>query len=522
MKNDAARSEDDGGTTRSDRDDGFDDDQVDDETLLDSISQLHQHNHLEDNFLRPCHQLDFATSGILLVAKSQAAAGYIMKMFQNRESTVKKTYAAIVVGNIDHSVIDRISSMWGGPDASEDDVRRHLEKLEDSYRRSRFQHSKQKRQQPQRPSHTNQSPTPAKATFRGYQPPHSMYGKWKAEYTAKLKSSASVLSSSSDNKYRQKRKRQHSILSDDDWKFIWEPLRKLLDSSEPIQSTGGKEAWWKLDWKELSRSSRFAPLKEAVVASANRHNDLLREAQIKQRLEESSTPETNIQPMTFPTVFRLKNNDSTKSTVERDGNNDDVFYIYCPLAEDPGSFRMKIPDSDKEVDFSSTSGSFDFKPALTKCRVLERGEYHLPRMSTDDIKGGNVSHEVIAVTKVHLTLFTGRRHQLRVHMATAGFPILGDATYGMKEDMRISNTEYDQRSDNISNSTADLYKGARSEYLNVRLRTMTPAVSTRMCLHALSLRLPLPEDEDWEVFAPDPFHFDRTGVLPLPFRKQSH
>ncbi|EME30361.1 ribosomal large subunit pseudouridine synthase A [Galdieria sulphuraria] len=35
------------------------------------------------------------------------------------------------------------------------------------------------------------------------------------------------------------------------------------------------------------------------------------------------------------------------------------------------------------------------------------------------------------VTKVLLKPFTGRRHQLRVHMKYRGFPIVGDATYGV-------------------------------------------------------------------------------------------
>ena len=34
-----------------------------------------------------------------------------------------------------------------------------------------------------------------------------------------------------------------------------------------------------------------------------------------------------------------------------------------------------------------------------------------------------------AVTHVHVRIYTGRRHQIRVHMAHVGFPIVGDVTY---------------------------------------------------------------------------------------------
>ena len=51
----------------------------------------------------------------------------------------------------------------------------------------------------------------------------------------------------------------------------------------------------------------------------------------------------------------------------------------------------------------------DGKPSLTRYRVLERGE---------------------AECKLALTPVTGRTHQLRVHCAHLGFPILGDPQYG--------------------------------------------------------------------------------------------
>ena len=54
----------------------------------------------------------------------------------------------------------------------------------------------------------------------------------------------------------------------------------------------------------------------------------------------------------------------------------------------------------------------DGKPSITEFRVLERGE---------------------KLCKLELRPITGRTHQLRVHCAYSGFPIIGDPQYGSEE-----------------------------------------------------------------------------------------
>ena len=56
------------------------------------------------------------------------------------------------------------------------------------------------------------------------------------------------------------------------------------------------------------------------------------------------------------------------------------------------------------------------KPSLTRYTVLERGE----------------------VSLLALEAVTGRTHQLRVHCAHMGYPILGDPQYGSPESMARS------------------------------------------------------------------------------------
>ena len=72
--------------------------------------------------------------------------------------------------------------------------------------------------------------------------------------------------------------------------------------------------------------------------------------------------------------------------------------------------RLPLPSLLRQV-------SPEGKPCLTKYRVLERGD---------------------AVTRLALQPVTGRTHQLRVHCAYMGFPILGDPQYGSPESQAYS------------------------------------------------------------------------------------
>ena len=84
--------------------------------------------------------------------------------------------------------------------------------------------------------------------------------------------------------------------------------------------------------------------------------------------------------------------------------------VNLPLGADwPNRPRQK-------VDF--TSG----KPALTRYRVLESNPSCL---SPHRREAGNA-----VISRVELEPVTGRTHQLRVHMAAMGYPILGDLLYG--------------------------------------------------------------------------------------------
>jgi 23S rRNA pseudouridine955/2504/2580 synthase len=114
--------------------------------------------------------------------------------------------------------------------------------------------------------------------------------------------------------------------------------------------------------------------------------------------------------------------------------------IELPLAKQPGTGGEKMHVDEKE-------GS----PARTRYRVIERA--------------GN------RAAWVELQPFTGRTHQLRVHMAAIGFPLVGDGKYGGKDAF------------------------------------LTGGVSRKMHLHARRIRVDHPDGGRVDVTAELPSHF---------------
>ena len=117
--------------------------------------------------------------------------------------------------------------------------------------------------------------------------------------------------------------------------------------------------------------------------------------------------------------------------------------IELPIAKQPGTGGEKMHVDEKE-------GS----PARTRYRVVQRA--------------GNVA------AWVELQPFTGRTHQLRVHMAAVGHPIVGDGKYGGK------------------------------------LAFLTGTVSRKMHLHARRIRVAHPDGDIIDVTADLPPHFAET------------
>jgi len=514
-----------------------------DTLLLQSVSRFHQHNDVHDNFLRPCHQLDYATSGILLVAKTQEAAAHIGRLFEERHEGVQKAYLAVVVGDLrtgllcnskenEIEITNKISPkvpIWTGGKTTVE-LREQLRRLEETYRRSRAAVGKQHRRVRDaskiKDKKKEKKPSFIGCTFEGFQPAHSIFAKWKstlklisAEKTSIESSRATSDESSPPKKHQKRRKIKNysasALLSDDDWQRIWDPVNEVVGASTTLSAAAIN--FQKLEWKQLQKEHPI--LKRSILRATDIHNDILREAVRDKEQKKQEEVGKNIEGGSIncgkelPSLFRLlkdsetaENGDHDKHCVNNPGTDDSTFYICCPLAQHPDQFNMVVPssmarayphlptppvsytDCNKDGDtINDKNSQLKFRPSLTKCTILERGTLSIVQDNTET---------KIDVTKVRLYPMTGRRHQLRVHMALTGFPILGDVAYG-----------------------GDRYIGRKKNQSNdEREQEMDIDVCSRMCLHAQILQLPtlLGENKpDWKIETSDPFIFGSDGKLQL-------
>lgn len=142
------------------------------------------------------------------------------------------------------------------------------------------------------------------------------------------------------------------------------------------------------------------------------------------------------------------------------------------------------------------------KPSQTLFEVLGR-EYIYSDKCRDIDEEGCLNEETLLeserypITRVRLTPITGRTHQLRVHMASIGHPILGDQTYGI----------YGEASGNggFEEDLMDkLMPGRASIDLQLSLDRYVKVTGQVMCLHARELRFKHPHTGEFVVFERPP------------------
>jgi len=426
--------------------------------LLQEISKLDNHGSLSDNIIRTTHQLDYATSGVLLMAKSRRAAATACAAFANRST--RKEYLSIVHHNVDaHSEFKVLDGDEEGLFRSWMDG-----SLENEHRKMRRHLHNRKGQ-----------------TFIGYLPNHSVFAKWKGTRQKRRKRKR-IDSASGDSdaqgkmagnptngtthasgkedkvecKTESQQKRDHgpgkaqanaNAISKSE-SILLKPLKDINKEEE--------ERLIDLSWKEIKQNPKHKAIFHDLTKS---YNEALKQQQDTEKQEKSESNKSVTksdsssvpEKIKLPTFFRIQ------------GESEDAFYIHAALADDPTTFRVHVnPDAITECspDIQSVYGrprkldgkDLTFKPSLTRCVVLKRGFWN-----------GR------PVTKMLLQPRTGRRHQLRLHMAILGSPILGDCTYAA-ENAGTESTECD-----------------------------------RMCLHAHKLTIPLGEKKMKVFVAPDPF-----------------
>jgi 23S rRNA-/tRNA-specific pseudouridylate synthase len=128
------------------------------------------------------------------------------------------------------------------------------------------------------------------------------------------------------------------------------------------------------------------------------------------------------------------------------------------------------------------------KPSTTEFTVLSR-EYI---GGDDDDKNDD---KKLPVTRVALKPITGRTHQLRVHCAALGHPIVGDPTYGVYGEASANGGILEEYMDTLAPHRASLSLQKQINALQVE----------KMCLHAKELSFKHPvtgEEMKWEAKPP--------------------
>jgi len=170
--------------------------------------------------------------------------------------------------------------------------------------------------------------------------------------------------------------------------------------------------------------------------------------------------------------------------------------IDLPLQKDhkqPPFMRVATPQSEYEaVQAVQDLQHHGWKKLVCKRPKPSRTEYTvLARQTFLDTN--------LPVTRLALTPITGRTHQLRVHCAAMGHPIVGDPAYGLYGEASGNGGFEEVVMDDLNRTRASLL-------LQQQINEAVTKSNLKMCLHAKRLRLMHPFTEtimEWE--APVPF-----------------
>lgn len=134
------------------------------------------------------------------------------------------------------------------------------------------------------------------------------------------------------------------------------------------------------------------------------------------------------------------------------------------------------------------------KPSVTLLEVIDREYIHV-NQNNDANDMDQITK--IPVTRVKLEPVTGRTHQLRVHCAALGHPIVGDPAYSL---LGEANTNGGLTKDSIEK----VIPNTSSIELQMDIENWVKVNEKCMCLHARSLRLEHPVTKKEMLFSKRP------------------
>lgn len=280
--------------------------------LLQQISKLHRHSETPDKQLqvRPCHQLDYATSGVLLLARNTSAAAHASAAFEQRR--VEKTYLAVLHGHVKAATKDRPDR----PVIPAERVTQFLQQQEDHYKRQ--QHKKRR---------------PAKAnSFPGFQPANAFHQIWQGRYARKVGTG--------------KRKRER--LSQEQWDQV-DKAMGLNDNECAKLST--------LAWKEIKADST---MKDALKRATDSYNGFLKELLDQERSQEETQEQ---EETTLPSLFCVEGDDPNVFYIYLSLAQVEEEFAMC-IADNTPNAPSWIPRGDPN------NTQLNFKVALTQCTIL--------------------------------------------------------------------------------------------------------------------------------------------------------
>ncbi|CAB9526196.1 Ribosomal large subunit pseudouridine synthase D [Seminavis robusta] len=171
--------------------------------------------------------------------------------------------------------------------------------------------------------------------------------------------------------------------------------------------------------------------------------------------------------------------------LQRDVHHPPFMRVSTPFSE---TLARNVVDALRQRNWTNLSKR-NPKPSQTQFRVLQHEFLH------DQ-----------PVTRLALTPLTGRTHQLRVHCAAVGFPIVGDPVYGLYGESAFAGGLQHNRVEIVGKNTDSTCQEKvvwRAPIaLQKELLRVHPPDETYMCLHAKRLGFPHPvtgNEMEWQV-----------------------